>query len=91
MPKGRSKNSENWKLKAFLFPTTTPLPEEVSVTLRYHLFAIEIVVLLHIVRRTLGVKKRSDKISLQQLSQDIMKNSGEAINIGTGHSKVTVA
>ena len=87
----KSKRSNNWKFDGFTFPTTTPVPDQVFDELLYYLSPTEIVVLLYIIRRTFGFKKRSDNISLKQLCEGIITNDGRILDRGTGLSKATVA
>lgn len=87
----KNKRTSNWNFEGFSFPTTTPVPDQVFDELLYYLSPTEIVVLLYIIRRTYGFKKRSDNISLKQLCEGITTNDGRTLDRGTGLSKATVA
>lgn len=87
----RAFQQEPWKFEGFAFPTTTPVPDQLFDELLYHLSPTEIVVLLYIIRRTFGFKKRSDNISLKQLCEGITTSDGKVLDQGTGLSKATVA
>jgi hypothetical protein len=51
----------------------------------------ELKVLIYIARRTFGFKKRSDKISLSQITRGIVTRSGKRLDGGTGLTKSTAA
>ena len=55
---------QEWKFPGFVFPTTTPVPDQLFDELLHRLSGAELKVLLYIVRRTFGFKKQSDDISL---------------------------
>jgi len=85
----RNDNTE-WRFEGFVFPTTTPVPDQVFDELVYHLSGAELKVLLYIIRRTFGFKKISDNISLNQLVNGITKKDGTVLDRGTGLNKDTV-
>lgn len=47
-------------------------------------------VLIYVVRRTLGYKKRYDKISIGQMHKGIKQHNGTVLNRGTGLSKASI-
>lgn len=50
----------------------------------------EVLILLYILRRTVGFQKGSDSISIKQFCQGIRKQNGTALDRGTGLSAATV-
>lgn len=82
---------EGWTFSGFIFPTTTPIPDQVFDELLHLLSGNELKVLLYICRRTFGFKKESDTISLNQMVNGITTRDGRVLDRGTGLSKATVA
>lgn len=80
-----------WHFSGFVLPTTTPVPDQLFDELLYRLAPAEMMVLLYIVRRTLGFKKQDDNISLKQMVEGIRTKDGRVLDRGTGLSKATVA
>ena len=68
----------------------TPIPDEFFDVLAVHLSEAELRVLLYIMRRTFGFKKRADAISLSQLTGGIRRRDGSVLDNGTGLSKPAV-
>jgi hypothetical protein len=68
----------------------TPIPDEFFDVLTVHLSEAELRVLLYIMRRTFGFKKRADAISLSQLTGGIRRRDGSVLDNGTGLSKPAV-
>jgi DNA-binding Lrp family transcriptional regulator len=81
---------EGWTFNGFIFPTTTPIPDQVFDELLHLLSGNELKVLLYICRRTFGFKKESDTISLNQMVNGITTRDGRVLDRGTGLSKATV-
>ena len=75
----------------FASPTYTTVPDEVFDLLLPRLSEAELKVLLYIIRRTFGWKKRADDISFSQLQHGIQRHDGSALDRGTGMSKNGVA
>ena len=82
---------EEWEFSGFVFPTTTPVPDQIFDELLHRLSGAELKVLLYIVRRTFGFKKQSDDISLAQLVKGIRTRAGKVLDRGTGLGKTSVA
>lgn len=78
---------DGFYFEGFSSPNTTPVPDEVFDVLAPRLSEAELRVLLYILRRTFGFKKRADAISLQQLVKGIRTRSGVVLDEGTGMSK----
>ncbi len=72
--------------KGFSAPTTTPTPDDLFDRFLPELSGGELNVLLYIIRRTFGVKKEADAISLSQLCSGIRTHSGKYLDRGTGLS-----
>ena len=68
----------------FPAPDYTPVPDILFDKLMAYLTEAELKVLLYIIRRTFGFKKKSDDISLNQLIGGITKKDGEVLDYGTG-------
>jgi phage replication O-like protein O len=85
-----SSPEESWTFSGFIFPTTTPIPDQVFDELLHLLSGNELKVLLYICRRTFGFKKESDTISLNQMVNGITTRNGRVLDRGTGLSKATV-
>jgi len=64
--------------------TTTPLPDEIYDVWAPRLGAAELKVLLYIVRRTLGFRKRADAISLTQFVRGVTTRDGRVLDHGCG-------
>jgi hypothetical protein len=71
-------------------PNTTPVPDIYFDLLLPELGLAEWRVLLYVVRRTLGFKKLSDAISLDQFTGGITTHSGARLDAGTGLSRSNV-
>lgn len=71
-------------------PNTTPVPDIYFDLLLPDLGLAEWRVLLYVVRRTLGFKKLSDAISLDQFTQGITTHEGTQLDAGTGLSRSNV-
>lgn len=69
---------------------STPIPDEFFDILAVQLSEAELRVLLYIMRRTFGFKKKADAISLSQLTNGIRKRDGSVLDYGTGLSKPSV-
>lgn len=69
---------------------STPIPDEFFDILAVQLSEAELRVLLYIMRRTFGFKKKADAISLSQLTGGIRKRDGSMLDYGTGLSKPSV-
>ena len=82
---------QEWKFPVFVFPSTTPVPDQLFDELLHRLSGAELKVLLYIVRRTFGFKKSSDNISLSQLICGIRTKDGRTLDRGTGLGKASVA
>lgn len=81
---------DDWEFRGFFSPTTTPVPDEVFDVLAPRLKEGELRVLLYIIRRTFGFKKRADNISLRQMVEGITTKDGQVLDEGTGLSKPSV-
>ncbi|MGH2346622.1 MAG: replication protein, partial [Chloroflexota bacterium] len=71
-------------------PNTTPVPDVYFDLLLPDLGLAEWRVLLYVVRRTLGFKKLSDAISLDQFTDGIVTHDGARLDAGTGLSRSNV-
>ena len=71
-------------------PNTTPVPDIYFDLLLPELSLAEWRVLLYVVRRTLGFKKLSDAISLDQFTHGIARRDGSVLDRGTGLSRSNV-
>ena len=71
-------------------PNTTQIPDEFLDYQMAFLSGAEVKVMLYIFRRTLGFKRHSDNISLNQLLGGIVKRDGVRLDNGTGLSKSTL-
>ena len=71
-------------------PNYTQVPDELFDTLMPHLSGAELKVLLYIIRRTFGFKKKRDAISLSQMVSGIKTKSGEVLDRGTGLGRSSV-
>lgn len=69
---------------------STPIPDEFFDVLAVQLSEAELRVLLYIMRRTFGFKKKADAISLSQLTGGIRKRDGSMLDYGTGLSRPSV-
>jgi phage replication O-like protein O len=87
----KKQNREKIQFTGFLYPTTTPVPDQVFNELLPLLTGAELKVLLYICRRTFGFKKDYDRISLDQMINGIRKKNGKVLDTGTGLSKASVA
>lgn len=87
MRRKRQHEDEEFYFAGFSSPNTTPVPDELFDVLAARLTESELRVLLYIVRRTFGFKKRSDAISLKQMVEGIKTRDGRVMDVGTGMSK----
>ncbi len=71
-------------------PNTTPVPDVYFDLLLPDLGLAEWRVLLYVIRRTLGFKKLSDAISLDQFTSGITTHEGMVLDGGTGLSRSNV-
>lgn len=71
----------------FYDPNYTPVPDDFFDVLLAHLTDVEVRVLLYIIRRTYGFKKRSDAISLSQITDGIVTSDGRRLDYGAGVKK----
>ena len=71
----------------FYDPNYTPVPDDFFDVLLAHLTDVEVRVLLYIIRRTYGFKKRSDAISLSQITDGIVTTDGRRLDYGAGVKK----
>lgn len=74
----------------FHSPSYTQVPDDLFDQLLPDLTESELKVLLYIVRRTFGFKKRADAITLEQLCSGITRRTGEVLDRGTGLKRPTV-
>src|SRR2546422_11317602 len=74
----------------FRGPNYTPVPDELFDELLPDLTLAELRVLLYVMRRTIGFKKGSDRISKSQLESGIVKQNGQLLDRGTGLSRRAV-
>ncbi|MDP6716987.1 MAG: replication protein [SAR202 cluster bacterium] len=88
MPREKSKPRE--KFPGFHSPNFTLVPDDLFDVLLSVLKPPEIVVLLYIIRRTLGFKKQADNISLKQIESGITTRDGKVLDRGTGLNKTTI-
>lgn len=71
-------------------PTYTQVPDQLFDELMARLSGAELKVLLYIVRRTIGFKRESDAISIQQIAEGITTSDNRVLDHGTGLSKRAV-
>ncbi len=71
----------------FRSPCYTQVPDEVFDDLLSDLSGPEIKVLLYVIRRTFGFKRKTDRISKQQLEHGITRRDGAVLDRGTGLSR----
>lgn len=81
---------EHYRFGGFADPNFTPTPDVFFDEIAPNLTEAELRVLIYILRRTYGFKKRSDEISLKQLVDGITTRDGRVLDIGTGMSKSAV-
>jgi hypothetical protein len=77
----------DYVFRGFSDPTYTQVPDEVFDELAPRLTESELRVLLYILRRTFGFKKRSDAISISQMVNGITTRDGRVLDLGTGMSR----
>jgi Bacteriophage replication protein O len=68
-------------------PNYTPVPDSLFDVLLPYLTDAELRVLLYLIRRTYGFKKRSDAVSLSQITNGIVKTDGTRLDSGAGISE----
>ena len=78
------------RFKGFASHNTTPTPDDLFDRFLAVLTGGELKVLLYIVRRTFGFKKRADTISLSQLAEGIKNKNGKQLDRGTGLALMAV-
>jgi DNA-binding MarR family transcriptional regulator len=86
----KNQSQDNYKFAGFGLPTTTPVPDQLFDELLFVLSPTEMVILLYIIRRTLGFRKQADNISLKQMESGIVTRDGKVLDRGTGLSKTTI-
>jgi hypothetical protein len=79
-----------WRFPGIDSPNTTPVPDSYFDLLLPELGLAEWRVLLYVVRRTLGFKKLSDAISLDQFTTGVTTREGSKLDAGTGLSRSNV-
>lgn len=67
----------------------TIFPDALLDRVMAHLTGAEFKVLAYIVRRTIGFKRASDTISLEQICSGVKRYDGASLDAGTGLSKKT--
>src|ERR1700712_2667778 len=82
--------TDNLNFGGFKNLNSTPIPDEFFDILAVQLSEAELRVLLYIMRRTFGFKKKADAISLSQLTGGIRKRDGSMLDYGTGLSRPSV-
>lgn len=82
--------SDEWQFEGFSDPAYTQTPDELFDVLMPRLTESELKVLLYVVRRTFGFKKKSDDISLRQMVEGIKTRDGRQLDSGTGLSRPAV-
>jgi len=85
MPKSGDLPPLEWE--GFDDPSYTQVPDALFDVLLPYLSDAELRVLLYLIRRTFGFKKRSDAVSLSQIVNGIVKKDGERLDHGAGLSK----
>ena len=83
-------NPPKKKFPGFRSPTYTITPDELYDELLSQLTGSELKVLLYIIRRTFGFKKKSDNISTNQIMNGIKTKKGRQLDTGTGLSNRAV-
>ncbi|MBA7493072.1 hypothetical protein ES702_03627 [subsurface metagenome] len=78
------------KFKGIESPNYTQAPNVYLDELMANLTGSEFKVLMYITRRTFGFDKKSDNISLNQITNGIVKKDGTILDKGTGLSKSSV-
>jgi phage replication O-like protein O len=74
-----------------LIPNSTQIPDVILDRWMAELSGAEFKVLLYIARRTYGFGKDSDRISLSQIADGIVRRDGTVLDRGTGISRSSVA
>ena len=74
----------------FSAPTYTQVPDEFVDVLMVDLSEAELRVLLYLMRRTFGLKKNADAISLKQIINGIQTRDGRVLDRGAGLSHTSV-
>ncbi len=83
-------SEDDFWFPGFEEPTYTPIPDVFFDGLAPHLSESELRVLLYVMRRTFGFKKRADAISLSQLEKGIVTKDGRVLDEGTGMARSSV-
>ncbi len=78
------------EFEGFSEPNYTQVPDAVFDRLLPYLSEAELKVLLYIIRRTFGFKKRSDAISVTQMEKGIVTRAGRVLDTGTGLSRTSI-
>jgi hypothetical protein len=71
-------------------PNTTPVPDIFFDQIAPRLTERELRVMLYVIRRTFGFKKRDDAISLSQFSEGIITQDGKRLDHGAGVNRRSV-
>lgn len=79
-----------WRYRGVRRPGYTQVPDDYIDEVMAHLTGAEFKVLMYLTRRTLGFKRASDQISLNQLCAGIKKRDGVLLDHGTGLSRQAV-
>src|SRR5947208_1922675 len=85
-----TKPDDQFQFTGFGDPAFTQVPDIAIDELMPRLSGAEFKVLLYIIRRTYGFKRRSDDISLRQMVEGIRTKDGKQLDLGTGLTKETV-
>ena len=72
------------RFEGFDRPQYTPGPDQLIDELMPHLTMAELKIVLYIARRSLGFKKSSDNISINQLTNGIVTKDGRRLDLGYG-------
>lgn len=83
-------DEDRYYFDGFDSPNYTQVPDAVFDVLMPILSGAEFKVLLYIIRRTFGFKKREDEIALQQIISGIKTRDGRQLDGGTGLSRDSV-
>jgi hypothetical protein len=76
--------------EGFETPRYTQVPDELFDRLLPYLTESELKVLLYIMRRTFGFKKDADAISVEQMTEGIVRKDGRRLDWGAGVSRKSV-
>ena len=84
------RQDDPYRFHGFRSPHYTQVPDDLFDELLPRLSGAELKVLLYVIRRTFGFKRRSDQISLDQFTSGIRTRDGRVLDEGTGLSRETV-